>query len=155
MWLSDPGAPLNSYPLLKILLRAGLQRPHASSTKIILSSHDFQATADDAALDATIREMFEAGADIAKVATTAQDISDALRILRLPAKAQGKAGSAHKLCLQLLLWTADACSCISTTFPAAIGLDACPLKWVPRHWTWTGAVNYTSRHRLASMALAW
>ncbi|KAK9842613.1 hypothetical protein WJX84_011446, partial [Apatococcus fuscideae] len=68
---------------------AGLHRTESSNTKIILSSHDYQGTPDNASLDVTIREMFTAGADIAKVATTAQDIGDALRILRLPGRATG------------------------------------------------------------------
>ena len=68
---------------------AGLQRPQGSTTKIILSSHDYQGTSEDAALTAKIREMFTAGADIAKVATTAEDITDALRILRLPGRSKG------------------------------------------------------------------
>ncbi len=78
-----------AYLIIKFLEPAGLQKPKSSKTKVILSSHDYEGTPADEALNAKIQEMFAAGADIAKIATTAQDISDAIRMLRLPAKSEG------------------------------------------------------------------
>lgn len=57
--------------------------PTRLETKIILSSHDFEGTPDDAALRATVAAMWASGADVAKVATTAKDITDARRMLAL------------------------------------------------------------------------
>lgn len=52
-------------------------------TKIILSSHNFQETPSDAALDSILQQMWASGADVAKIATTATDISDCARVLTL------------------------------------------------------------------------
>lgn len=60
------------------------------STKIILSHHDYQKTPDSAALEGLLDAMFKSGADIAKVATTAQHIQDAARVLALPERASSK-----------------------------------------------------------------
>lgn len=60
-------------------------------TNVILSHHDYAATPTDEELDALVAKMFEAGADIAKVATTATDVSDSLRMLQLPGRSEGAA----------------------------------------------------------------
>jgi hypothetical protein len=53
------------------------------STKIILSSHNFKETPPAAELHARAAAMREAGADIVKIATMANDISDAATVLSL------------------------------------------------------------------------
>uniref|UniRef100_A0A383V933 Uncharacterized protein n=2 Tax=Tetradesmus obliquus TaxID=3088 RepID=A0A383V933_TETOB len=53
------------------------------STKVILSSHNFQETPPAAELHARAAAMREAGADIVKIATMANDISDAAVVLSL------------------------------------------------------------------------
>ena len=60
------------------------------TTKIILSHHDYERTPDSAALERLLDDMFKSGADIAKVATTAQHIEDAARVLALPKTASSK-----------------------------------------------------------------
>ena len=52
-------------------------------TRFIVSSHDYQATPSEADLDQLVQRCKEAGADIVKFATTALDISDAARVLRV------------------------------------------------------------------------
>ena len=59
------------------------------STKVILSHHDYKGTPSDALLEAEVQEMFDAGADIAKIATTALCIEDSARMLALPGKFSG------------------------------------------------------------------
>lgn len=58
-------------------------------TKIILSSHNFESTPTDKALETTLRAMWAAGADVAKIATTANDITDCARVLTLLKTSQG------------------------------------------------------------------
>ncbi|KAK9906781.1 hypothetical protein WJX75_007923 [Coccomyxa subellipsoidea] len=59
------------------------------STKVILSHHDYDETPSDEILEALVGEMFKGGADIAKIATTAQQIEDSARMLALPGKSSG------------------------------------------------------------------
>ncbi len=59
-------------------------------TNVILSHHDYDLTPDGAALDGLVAQMVEAGADIAKIATTARDISDSLRMLQLAQRSEGR-----------------------------------------------------------------
>ena len=59
------------------------------NTKVILSHHDYKETPSDALLEAEVQEMFDAGADIAKIATTALRIEDSARMLALPGKSSG------------------------------------------------------------------
>ncbi|BDA46464.1 probable shikimate dehydrogenase (NADP(+)) at C-terminar half [Coccomyxa sp. Obi] len=59
------------------------------STKVILSHHDYDETPSDEILEALVKEMFKGGADIAKVATTAQRIEDSAQMLALPGKSSG------------------------------------------------------------------
>jgi 3-dehydroquinate dehydratase type I len=60
------------------------------STKVILSHHDYDETPSDEILEALVGEMFKGGADIAKIATTAQQIEDSARMLALPGKSSGR-----------------------------------------------------------------
>lgn len=60
------------------------------TTKVILSHHDYQRTPDSATLEGLMDDMFKNGADVAKIATTAQHIQDAARVLALPKKASSK-----------------------------------------------------------------
>lgn len=62
-------------------MHVGYRRDTQPGCKIILSSHNFHTTPPDHELSAVLRDMYLAGADIAKIATTAQDITDALRLL--------------------------------------------------------------------------
>ncbi len=53
------------------------------NNRVIISSHDYKATASEEDLDALVAKCKAAGADIVKFATTAQDITDAARVLRV------------------------------------------------------------------------
>jgi len=64
--------------------------PVPVDTKVILSSHNFEETPTDAALENTLQQMWACGADVAKIATTATDISDCARVLTLLKTSQGK-----------------------------------------------------------------
>ena len=57
---------------------------------MILSHHDYDETPSDEILEALVGEMFKGGADIAKIATTAQRIEDSARMLALPGKSSGR-----------------------------------------------------------------
>ncbi|KAL0035402.1 hypothetical protein WJX77_005085 [Trebouxia sp. C0004] len=63
--------------------------PVPVDTKVILSSHNFEETPTDAALENTLQQMWASGADVAKIATTATDISDCARVLTLLKTSQG------------------------------------------------------------------
>ena len=52
-------------------------------TKVILSSHNFNDTPSDGKLEGILDQMWKQGADVAKIATTATDISDCARVLTL------------------------------------------------------------------------
>ena len=54
-----------------------------TSTRLILSRHDFSATPPLAELLDWVKQMHEKGADIGKVVTTARDHRDVLRVLHL------------------------------------------------------------------------
>lgn len=71
------------------------------STKVILSHHDYKRTPDSSTLEKLMEDMFASGADVAKIATTAEHIQDAARVLALPKKASRKA-SCHSCPLQSL-----------------------------------------------------
>ncbi len=53
------------------------------NNRVIISSHDYQATASEEDLNALVEKIKAAGADVVKFATTAQDIGDAARVLRV------------------------------------------------------------------------
>lgn len=59
-------------------------------TKIILSSHNFQETPPAEELHKRASSMRAAGADIVKIATMANDISDAAAVLSLLQKKTGQ-----------------------------------------------------------------
>ena len=59
------------------------------STKIILSSHNFESTPSDKSLEDTLQQMWASGADVAKIATMAKDITDCARVLTLLKTSQG------------------------------------------------------------------
>lgn len=65
-------------------------------TKIILSSHNFESTPTDKALETTLEAMWAAGADVAKIATTANDITDCARVLTLLKTSQGMSKNKRK-----------------------------------------------------------
>lgn len=54
-----------------------------NKTKIILSSHDFESTSEEEDLKDLVQRARKAGADIVKFATTATNITDAMRVLRV------------------------------------------------------------------------
>ena len=60
-------------------------------TNVILSHHDYAETPSDEHLDGLVAKMFESGADVAKVAVQADDISDSLRMLQLAERTEGTA----------------------------------------------------------------
>ena len=72
------------------------------STRVILSHHDYKRTPDSSTLEKLMEDMFASGADVAKIATTAEHIQDAARVLALPGKASREAtprpGRLHDLC---------------------------------------------------------
>ena len=51
---------------------------------MILSHHDYKRTPDSSTLEKLMEDMFASGADVAKIATTAEHIQDAARVLALP-----------------------------------------------------------------------
>mmetsp|Transcript_20931 Transcript_20931/g.45776 ORF Transcript_20931/g.45776 Transcript_20931/m.45776 type:complete len:609 (+) Transcript_20931:186-2012(+) len=53
------------------------------STRVILSSHNFQSTPEAAELQKLARDMHAAGADIVKIATMANDVTDSAKVLSL------------------------------------------------------------------------
>ncbi len=63
------------------------------STRVILSHHDYKGTPDSSTLEKLMEDMFASGADVAKIATTAEHIQDAARVLALPRKASSKASA--------------------------------------------------------------
>lgn len=56
---------------------------------IVLSSHDFEKTPDDATLIFRIGVMNQLGADIGKIATMPQDLQDVLRLMGIISKSRG------------------------------------------------------------------
>lgn len=60
-----------------------------SGVKIVMSSHDFEKTPDDATLVFKINVMNQFGADIGKIATMPQQLQDVLRIMGIVTKARG------------------------------------------------------------------
>ncbi len=58
-----------------------------TTTKTIISSHDFSTTPSLETLQATLSQMIESGCDIGKIITTAHSSQDVLRVLTLQAEA--------------------------------------------------------------------
>lgn len=61
------------------------QRLDRSRTQVILSRHDFAGTPAD--LERQVQDLWDAGADVVKVAVTAQRLADAAAVLRVLAEA--------------------------------------------------------------------
>lgn len=59
-----------------------------SSTKIIVSNHNWEFTPSQEEIDTTIEQMWAAGADIVKYVTTAKDITDVSRVFRFLSEAK-------------------------------------------------------------------
>jgi len=59
------------------------------TTAVIVSSHNYESTPPDVELDAAVAAAWEAGADIVKIATTAQSFADARRVLGLLERRKG------------------------------------------------------------------
>lgn len=57
--------------------------------KVIVSSHDFEKTPSQEELDALVEKIWKAGADIAKVATMANDITDTYKMINILRNKQG------------------------------------------------------------------
>ncbi len=57
---------------------------------VIISTHDFQRTPENNIMLGIMRESFEAGADIAKLAVTPQSFEDVLRLLEVTLHSKGK-----------------------------------------------------------------
>lgn len=93
--------------------------PVPVDTKVILSSHNFEETPTDAALESTLQQMWASGADIAKIATTATDIVDCARVLTLLKTSQGDHAEQH-----LVLF--HSCCCIASHTLIAL-LTSCML----------------------------
>lgn len=70
-------------------VHVGNEEPSSIDCKLILSHHDFNSTPSDEELDGIVLQMFEAGAEVAKIATTADDITDAMRMLDLKRRSPG------------------------------------------------------------------
>ena len=87
---SAPPAPLKALPHTYAASAGAGEVP--VHTKIILSSHNFTATPPAAELRAQAKRMYEAGADIVKIATMAGDITDAAVMLSLLQDPVGKTG---------------------------------------------------------------
>ncbi|NJD52314.1 MAG: type I 3-dehydroquinate dehydratase [Candidatus Methanoperedens sp.] len=58
--------------------------------KVIISTHDFQDTPDNEVMAGFIRESFEAGADIAKIAVMPHSLDDVLRLLDVTLHSSGQ-----------------------------------------------------------------
>jgi Type I 3-dehydroquinase len=61
------------------------------TTKVIISHHDYEGTPDFDAMVETLSKMWSWGADVAKIATTATDVADAVRVLGLLEEPEGAA----------------------------------------------------------------
>ena len=64
-----------------------LDQAARTGAKVIVSSHDFQATPDQEVLETRLTEMMTTGADIAKIVVTAHGPEESLRILALQERA--------------------------------------------------------------------
>ena len=129
-----PPARLCMPALISLTLAGG--GPVPVDTKVILSSHNFEETPTDAALENTLQQMWACGADIAKIATTATDIVDCARVLTLLKTSQGK-HAGHRLVLF------HSCCCISSHIKVVVMNAAC--------FVWTAAVRCCSIMTLTAM----
>jgi len=58
-----------------------------SSTKIIVSNHNWEFTPTQEEIDSTVEEMWATGGDIVKYVTTAEDITDVSRVFHFLSRA--------------------------------------------------------------------
>jgi len=65
-----------------------LEAMHNSPTRLIISSHNFDGTPDNATLSRILREQINSGAHIGKIVTMAHDPLDVLRVLHLQTEAR-------------------------------------------------------------------
>jgi len=87
-------------------LRAALNSRHClleaiegSSTKLILSWHDFKETPSAAELTNLLHQMIASGAHVGKIVTTAQNANDVLRVLALQEEARAAGFSLISFCM--------------------------------------------------------
>ena len=59
-----------------------------SSSKIIVSSHNWEFTPSQEEIDTTIEQMWATGGDIVKYVTTAEDITDVSRVFHFLSEAK-------------------------------------------------------------------
>jgi len=85
-------------PVFMAAIRAEVERGTEYKTKIIVSSHDYTATASDGDLRKLVEAIRAVGADIVKFATTGQDISDGNRVLSIVKEASAS-GPVIGLCM--------------------------------------------------------
>lgn len=83
------GAPFVDVELKAAALFFGGAGDIADACHVILSSHDYERTASEAELLALADRMWEAGADVVKIAQTARDVTDALAVLALLRRRKG------------------------------------------------------------------
>lgn len=62
---------------------AVVEKAKSMGKTVIISTHDFQRTPETDVMEEIIRESFEAGCDIAKLAVTPHSLEDVLRLLRV------------------------------------------------------------------------
>jgi 3-dehydroquinate dehydratase/shikimate dehydrogenase len=79
-------------------IRAEIEQGKEYQTKIIVSSHDYEATASDEDLRKLVQAIRAVGADVVKFATTGQDISDGNRVLSIVKEASAS-GPIIGLCM--------------------------------------------------------
>lgn len=85
-------------PVFMAAIRAEVDQGKEYKTKIIVSSHDYKATASDEDLRKLVEAIRAVGADIVKFATTGQDISDGNRVLSIVKEASAS-GPVIGLCM--------------------------------------------------------
>jgi len=66
-----------------------VQETKNAGKKVIISTHDFQNTPDNEVMSGFIRESFEKGADIAKLAVMPHSLDDVLRLLEVTLHSSG------------------------------------------------------------------
>lgn len=67
-----------------------VKKAKSTGKTVIISTHDFQKTPELDVMMGVINESFEAGADVAKLAVTANSLRDVLRLLEVTLKSKGK-----------------------------------------------------------------
>ena len=85
-------------PVFMAAIRAEADQGKEYTTKIIVSSHDYKATASDVDLRKLVQAIRAVGADVVKFATTGQDVSDGNRVLSIVKEASAS-GPIIGLCM--------------------------------------------------------